>query len=180
MKGFVRSAWLAGLALAPACGESDGGATDASARAAPSVTLARLEDIEQALAARRGQACLLNFWATWCAPCVAELPDLLDVAAEFEPRGVRVLGVSYDLMLPDMEPAATLELVRGFLVQRELALSTLILDAPDYAAIDARFELPGPIPVTLAFDAHGRIVDRHEGEASRERFAQMMRKALGE
>ena len=52
-------------------------------------------------------------------------------------------------------------------------------DAPDYDAINARFDLPGAVPVTLAFDAAGREVDRHVGEADEARFEAMMKKALG-
>lgn len=175
--GTARTVLLAALAFASACG---GTAAPSAGEREPTLAISGLDGIEQALAARRGQACLLNFWATWCPPCVAELPDLLDVAREFGPRGGVVLGVSYDLMLPDMEREETLALVRDFLARRELALSTLILDAPDYDAIDARYDLPGAIPVTLAFDENGKLVDRHEGEATRERFAAMMRKALGD
>jgi len=168
---------LAGLGLASSCG---GAAAPPQAPGELTLASAGLDEIEQALAARRGQACLLNFWATWCPPCVAELPALVDVAREFAPRGARVLGVSYDQMLPDMTRDSALTLVRDFLAKRKLALPTLILDAPDFEAIDARFELPGAIPVTLAFDKTGKLVDRSEGETTRERFAEMMRKALGE
>jgi thiol-disulfide isomerase/thioredoxin len=142
-----------------------------------SVELGDLPALERALAERRGP-CLLNFWATWCPPCVAELPDLVAVAKEFGPSGLRTLGVSYDLMVPGVERGQAVEKVRGFLVKRELALETLIYEAPDFEAIDARFQLPGAIPVTLAFDRDGKVVDRSEGETSRERFAEMARKAL--
>ena len=143
------------------------------------VRVADLAGLEQALAARRGQPLLLNFWATWCAPCVAELPDLLGAAEAFEPDGLRVLGVSFDLMLPDKQADTVREHVHAFLERRGLALPTVIFDAPDYAEINARFELPGAIPVTLAIDREGKVVDREEGEGSRERFGEMARRALG-
>lgn len=143
------------------------------------VEIVDLTGIDLALSQRLGTACLVNFWATWCPPCVAELPELLEVAAEYEDDGGRVLGISYDLMIPGVARSEVEDLVRRFLVARDLPLPTLIYDAPDYDAIDARFELPGAIPVTLALDRAGNVVDRHEGEASRERFDEMMRRALG-
>jgi cytochrome c biogenesis protein CcmG, thiol:disulfide interchange protein DsbE len=45
----------------------------------------------------RGQVLVLNFWATWCAPCGQELPSLMDMQARLRSRGVAVLGVSIDV-----------------------------------------------------------------------------------
>ena len=162
----MTSARLAGsLALVLAAS----GCGDGARAPAPgaSIDLGNLAAVEKAVAAQRGSGLLLNFWATWCPPCVAELPDLVDVARENEGRGGRVLGISFDLMIPDVEREEALELVRGYLSEHDLALPTLVYDAPDYETINARFELPGAIPVTLAYDRDGRIVDKHVGEADR-------------
>jgi len=160
------------LALA-ACGSQSG------APAALSVERGGIEAIDKALAAQSGHACLLNFWATWCAPCVAELPDLLAVARDYEARGGRVLGVSYDLEIPGVAPEEGVQKVRAFLAERGLALPTVVYEAPDELEINAHFGLPGGVPVTLAYDRDGKIVDRQQGEATRARFEEMMRKALG-
>lgn len=45
----------------------------------------------------RGQVVVLNFWATWCPPCVEELPSLMDMQDHLRARGVTVLGVSIDV-----------------------------------------------------------------------------------
>jgi hypothetical protein len=71
------------------------------------------------------------------------------------------------------------ETVRKFLAERDLPLPGVIYDAPDSESIDTRFDLPGYIPVTLAFDKSGKLVDREDGPATRERFAEMMQRALG-
>ena len=155
-----------------------GGGT-APSSSANEVEIVDLRGIEQALSARKGSACLLNFWATWCPPCVAELPDLVEVGREYEPRGGRILGVSFDLLIPDVERGEVTDMVSAFLAARDLELPVLIYDAPDYEAINERFDLPGGIPVTLAFDRDGKLVDRQTGAASRARFEEMMRRALG-
>ncbi len=162
-------------------GASAGGRGGASAPgpAEVPIEIVDLPGLERALAEQRGSATLLNFWATWCEPCVAELPALLEVARDYRERGGRVLGVSYDLMIPGVERAEVAGLLRAFLVQRDLALPTLVFEAPDFEAINARFGLPGPIPVTLAFDREGRLVEQVVGESSRERFEELMRRALG-
>ena len=54
-----------------------------------------------------------------------------------------------------------------------------ILNDKTLEALNARFDLPGPIPCTIALDASGKIVDRDEGDADLERFRAMMRRALG-
>ncbi|WP_025917171.1 TlpA disulfide reductase family protein [Herminiimonas sp. CN] len=50
----------------------------------------------QALFAWRGQPMIVNFWATWCAPCVQEMPELSALQAEIAPRGIQLLGIGID------------------------------------------------------------------------------------
>jgi cytochrome c biogenesis protein CcmG, thiol:disulfide interchange protein DsbE len=146
---------------------------------ASTIEIVGLEGLEAAIAARRGHGFLLNFWAIWCPPCVAEMPELVEVARAYRERGGAVIGVSYDLMIAGAERATIERTVRDFLAGRELDLPVLIYDAPDHESINQRFGLPGEIPVTLAIDKTGQIVDRQHGQAGRERFDEMMRKALG-
>src|SRR5512143_1998897 len=80
---------------------------------APDVRVVDLKGLDTALAGHRGQAVLLNFWATWCEPCVAELPELQEVGREFGDRNAVVLTVSYDLMIPDVTPEGALKLVQA-------------------------------------------------------------------
>lgn len=170
------------LVTAAACGgttSGEGRGASAPGPAEVTIEIVDLAGLERAIEAQRGQACLVNFWATWCEPCVAELPALLEVVDEYQERGGRVLGVSYDLMVPGVERGEVVPMLRAYVVERGWALPTLVYEAPDYEAIDARFDLPGAIPVTLAFDRDGRLVDRAEGETSRERFEELMRHALG-
>jgi len=143
------------------------------------VQVVDLEGLKAAIPAHNDQGMLLNFWAIWCGPCVAELPELLEVAHEYEGQGGRVLGVSYDLMVPGSDLATIEATVRDFLEGRGHHFPTVIYDADDYDAINSYFEMGGAVPVTLAIDKDGNIVDRQEGSASRARFEEMMRKALG-
>ena len=143
------------------------------------VTISNVAGIDDALSARRGKACLVNFWATWCPPCVTELPELVAVGREFESSGGCVLGVSFDLMQPKDLPEPTLAKVRQFLTQRQLAFETLICERAELGKLIERFDLPDGIPITHAYDAQGKLVDQHLGLADRARFVEMMEKALG-
>lgn len=151
---------------------------EASAASLPSIEVATFEELKSALEARRGQAFLLNFWATWCEPCVEELPDLADLHTKFVEEGGGVVGISYDLMVPGPGEDAVLSMVSRFATGREIPFDNYIFDDEDYSRINEWLELPGPVPVTLAIDAKGEIVDRQEGKAGPERFEAMMRAAL--
>ncbi|MXZ05208.1 MAG: TlpA family protein disulfide reductase [Rhodothermaceae bacterium] len=65
-------------------------------RPAPDFTLKTLEGDSLQLSALMGRTVLLNFWATWCTPCLQEMPMLAQLHREWEERGVTVLGISLD------------------------------------------------------------------------------------
>ena len=69
---------------------------------APDFTLPTLAGDSLRLSDLRGQIVVLNFWATWCAPCVEEIPELIDLHDELNPHGLTVLGVSLDEEGPDL------------------------------------------------------------------------------
>ena len=151
-----------------------------AARAAePEIRVVSLQQLDAALAKYKGHAVLLNFWAIWCQPCVAELPEFLQVGREFKDKNAVVLTVSYDLMVPDVTKDGVLRQMKTFVAERRIDAPVFIYDAPDYDAINARFGLPGPVPATVAIDASGTIVDRHTGKGGTATFTEMMQKALG-
>ena len=108
------------------------------------------------------------------------MPDLVQVARNHEARGARVLLVSYDAQLEGGAPAEIEARVREFVAKRGWGLPVHVATAESLKAIEERYDLPGPIPVTLAFDEEGRLVDREDGPSERERFEALMRRALGE
>ncbi len=118
----------------------------------PEVTVRDPDGEELALDSLSGQPVLVNMWATWCAPCVKELPTLRAIANRAD-VGVKIVTISQDIG----EPAA----VRTFLDQRDLA------DLP--AWIDANGELPAAydaqaLPMTILYDAKGKEVWRYLGD----------------
>ncbi|MDM7942810.1 MAG: TlpA disulfide reductase family protein [Hydrogenophaga sp.] len=114
------------------------------------------------LAALRGRPLLVNFWATWCPPCVEELPLLNAFQREHAARGWQVLGLAVD------QPSA----VRGF-------LQKLPLDFPVGMAGFAGTELSrslgnpsGSLPYTVVFGADGTVLHRKIGQVSESDLAQ--------
>jgi cytochrome c biogenesis protein CcmG, thiol:disulfide interchange protein DsbE len=95
---FVSSAprFLALLTLATLCGCYSGSRPSRIGNAAPDFVV---QDADRRVELRdfSGKIVVLNFWATWCAPCVEELPTLVQLQQRFKEKGVTVIGVSVDV-----------------------------------------------------------------------------------
>lgn len=124
-------------------------ATPQPAAPLPNLHLTGLDGAPVSLAAFRGKPMVLNFWATWCAPCVAELPELDALAAGGQ---VGVLAAS-----TDRGGAAR---VKPFLASHAMAHADVVLDPGSEAA--HTLQVAG-FPTTLIIDARGMLRARLEG-----------------
>jgi thiol-disulfide isomerase/thioredoxin len=105
-------------------------------------------------------AVLVNVWATWCAPCREEFPDLLHVARELAPKGLRVVLVSVDF--PGAEEATA-----KFLTSQGVDFPTFLRIGKDEAFVDGlEPQWSGSIPATFLYDGNGKLVRFWEGKAS--------------
>ena len=115
---------------------------------------------------------VVNVWATWCAPCVAEMPDLRAIDETFGDE-VAMVGVSLDDMIPDAESAA----VAAFLDRNGIAFPNIYYTGnPD--ALGEFLGFSGEMPVTIVFDAKGRELWRHQGRIDREQTVAQLRNLL--
>ncbi|RME43324.1 MAG: hypothetical protein D6796_13255 [Caldilineae bacterium] len=131
----------------------DGGAAGAPVRPAPDFTLVTLEGETVHLRDYRGQVVLVNFWASWCPPCVAELPAIHAFYQAHRQEGFVVLAVNAE------EGAAT---VQNF-VQREGFTFPVLLDA--HGGVMNRYGVRA-LPTTFIVDRQGNIRYVHRGEIS--------------
>jgi cytochrome c biogenesis protein CcmG/thiol:disulfide interchange protein DsbE len=118
---------------------------------APDFTRTDLSGSALSLSRYRGKIVLLNFWATWCAPCLAEIPKFSLWQQTYGPAGLQVLGVSMD---DNSAP------VKRTLRKYGIVYPVVMGDAP-------LGELYGGVlglPQSYLIDASGRIVVRYEGE----------------
>jgi thiol-disulfide isomerase/thioredoxin len=115
---------------------------------------------------------VVNIWATWCAPCVAEMPDLKVIDATFGAE-VAMAGITLDNMLPDGTP----QKVTAFLDKQKIAFPNVYYTgSPDALGDHLRFS--GEMPVTIIFDSAGKELWRHEGRIDREQTIARLRDLL--
>lgn len=104
------------------------------------------------LNALKGQGVVLNFWATWCAPCVLEMPALDTLAGTLNGRGVRVVAVSED--------RGALTKVPTFYAEKGITQLEVFYDRK--GALARKFGVDG-LPTTILIDADGREFGRVKG-----------------
>jgi thiol-disulfide isomerase/thioredoxin len=158
-----RAAWLAmgavvlALALiwvAPSLEEhdtSEGVSTDAPLH----FTLKDMNGADVALASFKGKVILLNFWATWCGPCKAEIPSLVELQSEYGDDLV-VLGFSVDDTVEKMRPYAA-----------EYKVNYPLLVGNGREDVQEAFGPLYGIPVSVFIDRNGKIAKKHTGIASK-------------
>lgn len=122
--------------------------TDAP-RPAPMITLRNLEGRDVALTEWKGKLLLVNFWATWCAPCRSEMPLLINAQKQYGARGLQIIGPALDDADSVKKMAADLKLNYPVMADYNSAdAAMLLLGNPE-----------GGLPFSVLFDAQGRIVE---------------------
>ena len=118
---------------------------------APAFVLPALDGSKQGLEAYRGRVVLLNFWATWCPPCRAEMASMEALHRVYRDRGLVILAVSTD--------AQGEEVVRPYVSSRQLTFPVLLDPS---GAVANRYAVRG-LPTSYLVDRDGTIVSREVG-----------------
>ena len=158
---------LAFLGAAPAGGLAGSSAEPRPERraAAPDFELALFDGGTLRLGTLRGQLVVLNFWASWCAPCRAEAPTFARVSEAFRDRGVRFVGVN----IQDDDADA-----RAFI--QELGIT--YPNGPDRTGqVTTGFGVAG-LPATIFVDPEGRIARRWLGVLTEQQLVGFVEEAL--
>jgi thiol-disulfide isomerase/thioredoxin len=133
---------------------------------APKLELKDVEGRALRLSDYKGKVVLLNFWATWCAPCRAEMPDLVKWQREYKSRGLQVIGVTY----PPEELAEVREFIKSIGVNYPVALGD--------EWTKAMFDKGETLPVTVVIDKKGMIREVIQGIIFQEEFEQKVKPML--
>jgi thiol-disulfide isomerase/thioredoxin len=122
------------------------------------VTEARAEALDKAITDLKGKVVVVDFWATWCPPCVKKFPHLVEMHKKYAEKGLACVSISMDKAGPADEYKQ--EKVLAFLKEKEAAFPNFIVANPDEdeKKIAARFGEFGGIPYMVVFDKTGRRV----------------------
>ena len=147
----------AGACLPIACGAATGSSQQGKVirfvrnpDAAPEFKLETLDGKPLSLAASRGKVVLLNFWATWCGPCRAEIPDLIVLQEKYRDQ-LQIIGLTVD----DDDASIIKEVVAETRINYPVAMSPPEVRM-QYGGIAA-------LPTSFVLDTQGRVVQKHEG-----------------
>ena len=146
-------------------------------KSAPAFTLRDTTGKKVSLASYRGKAVVVDFWATWCAPCKVEIPWLEKLHDQYAAQGLEILGISEDDLDPD-DPAKLLKEkqdIADTAVKLHINYPVLIDDShvdKPYGGIDA-------LPTTFFVGRDGKVVAATVGLADRDEIEADIKKALG-
>ena len=164
---LVAAMLFLGFHIARRSGAAAGNSLDPAGKPAPDFTLETLDGKAVSLSSLRGQAVMLNFWATWCGPCKIEMPWFVELQKEYGPQGFQIVGVAMD--------DSSKEDIKKF--AQDMGVNYTILIGKEsvgqaYGGVDV-------LPTTFFIDRNGTILDREFGLQSRSLFVDNIKKALG-
>ncbi len=139
----------------------------------PVVEEVTIEQFHQILQDREAALKVVNFWATWCAPCLEEFPDFIRLGKDLADQGVEVFFVSMDF--EDEKPA-----VEAFLAEQGYSDTSYLRVGKDHEFITAIQEAwTGVLPATFLYSQNGSLIDFWQGtpvgyEALKERVLQAL------
>ncbi|MEJ7617248.1 MAG: TlpA disulfide reductase family protein [Pyrinomonadaceae bacterium] len=130
------------------------------------VTLRDFRHRKRSLADYRGKVVLVNFWASWCPPCRAEMPDLVKLQRRYGPRGLQIVGITY----PEDNRLDARQIVRQLRINYPVLWGT-----SDAAAL---FDVAAELPVTIVIDRAGRVRERIVGILLQQEFEEKIKPLL--
>ena len=133
---------------------------------APDFTLPVLSGGEVSLAALKGKVVVVNFWATWCPPCINEMPVLNDLYVEYQDQGVEVLGLSLD--------EEGLPITKPFVEKLEVTYPIVEADRKTYQAYGNVLT----IPHTFVVGRDGNVAKRFVNNQTKDAFEAAIKEAL--
>ncbi len=168
---------VAQAALIPDAGGMPQYVTPLMGKPAPQFSLEDVTGKKVSLASYKGKAVMINFWATWCAPCKIETPWLIELRNQYAAQGFEIIGVSTD----DIDRGDPQKLgdekkeIAHFVEQLKMPYPVLIdgdLISQPYGGLDS-------LPTSFYVDRQGNVVAAQLGLTSKDEIEANIRKALG-
>jgi len=137
-----------------------------STQQAPQLALKDIRGRQFSLLDYKGKVVLVNFWATWCAPCRTEIPDLIEMQRQYRAQGLRVIGITY----PPEKSSGVRRFVRKLKVNYRVAMGT--------KATKGLYTSGETLPMTIVIDRKGVVRDVIEGIMYADEFDKKVRPLL--
>jgi thiol-disulfide isomerase/thioredoxin len=156
LKGIVFTVIMIAFAPASVLGQAK----------APQFALRDLDGKTVRLSDYRGKVVLINFWATWCPPCRAEMPDLVRLQREHARQGLQIIGITY----PPEQKDRVRRFARSLKVNYPIILGT--------REIKARFSSEETLPLTVVINRDGKVSDIISGILLRQEYDEKIKPLL--
>ena len=136
--------------------------------------LSNLKDLEALKESNKGKVVLVNFWATWCVPCVKEFPEIVKLYRNYQKKDFKVIFISVD------SPEEIDSKVKPYLKKKNVDFVTYYSNFDDVAELIDSFDKKwgGDIPATYIFNKTGRITSTLQGKKSYDEFEEAIEKVL--
>ena len=119
----------------------------------------------------KNKVVFLNFWATWCGPCKMEIPEIIELCKEMQPKGVVFLGVSLDRGKTDDQ---VFELITKFVSDKKINYTNFIGNEK----ISSAYGGITSIPTTMIIDKEGNVIETIVGARNKAAFKASIEKAM--
>ncbi len=163
------------IVVGPAGSTNYAGADDAQMFAATQPTpidfeLKDLAGRTMKLSDLKGHPVIVDFWATWCAPCRKQIPELNAIYKRYQSRGLKVIGVACDTVMGDGA-----KVVGPFIKEMKISYPILLADTALVDRLDLEY-----IPITLFVGRDGRVLSRVQGAGHRGELTESAKALIGD
>ena len=134
----------------------------------PAFNLPDLSGHQHNISEWQGKVLVINFWATWCPPCLKEIPDFIALQEHYADKGVQFIGIA----LEDKEPVAE------FLAATKINYPILLGGDNGITLAHQLGNRVDGVPYTLIVNRQGQIIHRHPGELSKEQITKIITSLL--
>jgi peroxiredoxin len=130
----------------------------------PEFSLPDLSGKQHSIKEWQGKVLVINFWATWCPPCLKEMPEFEAMQNEFSNKGMQFIGIALD----DADP------VKEFITSNKITYPILLGEDQGTKLAHDLGNIVNTVPFTVIVDKKGLVVKSHMGELSREQLLEIV------